>query len=64
MPRRPLHGCEVTASAMLDLMSKLVDRLERLEAQDSDPGDQTADRYQVGTDLGPDRPVEVYGCID
>ena len=30
--------------AMLDLMSKLVERLEKLEAQDSDPGDQTADR--------------------
>ena len=28
--------------AMLDLMSKLVDRLERLEAQDLDPRDQTA----------------------
>ncbi len=28
-------------------MSKLVDRLERLEAQDSGPGDRTADRRSL-----------------
>jgi len=39
--------------AMLDLMSKLVDRLERLKAQDSDPGDEAADRR---------RPSQVWYC--
>ena len=33
--------------AMLDLMSKLVDWMERLEAQDSDLGDHTVDQRSL-----------------